>query len=442
MTTAASTTKEAALKAVPPKPAPEPHDLYATPEHIKTMAKECGVKTVWDDDHSSTVKHYYPLGVPQFDIAVGSGTPSGKILEIAGWQSWGKSTIALELAFSFCRYWQKVGGQNFAVLWIETETAFDKVRAEYIAPGLPAYFGLEEHSILEDAYECIKRVLAHWKKNGIMGFVVWDTIAAVVTRNEKKGDTFGGGMMEKARLIRAMLKELDGALADVDATMVICNHVHSGPKPGVESSGGGGIRFHADVRLHLKEPEKLKELQPNGEEKEVGLLVSGRPVKNKISGIKNDFRLCVMNESGIDKLRSCLEYMIEQKIIDTKAGWKSFSYPKRLWKPGDAPGAPEMVELKFQNLKRVREEMAVTAPHIEDWMHYLIYRHNTLSAPLVKVRIIDKVWDYELKFYGQRRTVLTDQEKHVAKQQHKRIMAEVAEEERKEAAILAKGAKK
>lgn len=378
---------------------------------------------------NSTPNHLYSLGCPVIDIFVGGGLPSGKIVEVFGWESTGKSTVALEFAFSFIDYWKNKGDENFLVLWVETESVFDKARVELMAPGKLKYFIVSEAETVEDCHELIKKYLEKCRKSKTKLFIVWDTLAAAQTRAQKAtGNRFGGGQGEFPQSIRFMLRDLVRPLGETDSTLVLVNQIGKSFTPGVadESPGGGAPKFFSSLRFKTR--RMSDHMDPTSiEPRKIGIQSELKTVKNKIVSVDQSISVTIIGERGIDKWDTTVRYLKERKIVPVGAtGWTTVVYPEQLYKPGNPislkaelnkdgePITDGWTFHRFNSIKKLTAHIEAMAPHLKDWMDYLIYLDRALVSPLLKMKLIERIWAYEEKFFGVKVTPLTEEEKRLA----------------------------
>lgn len=385
-----------------------------------------GVKEVklFTDELGSTAGHTYEFGCPALDISYG-GIKSGKIYEIFGWESQGKSTIALEISKAFSNYWNAKGDDNYAIVWIETESAMDKVRATWMGCPVKKFIVCEAETI-EEAENLIIKMLEKAKLKKMRLLFVWDTIAASTTMSEKNpkinpdgtANAWSGGMMEKPRIIRAMFRRITTPLGMTDSTLILVNQIYSGVGnfASDDSPGGGGIKFHCSVRTKIKKTGDIIETLPNGQQQKIGITSLLEHVKNKIT-VRQACEIVIKGETGLDIIETNLNYLTKTKQIAIAGGWKKFQFPEgyATKKEDGTFERAKMVEYSYQAAKKVKDDIEVKYPQMKEWMDYLIYKDFTASSPLVKVKIIKKVWHYEEKFFGSKQTILTDKELEVAK---------------------------
>lgn len=376
----------------------------------------------------SDASHVYPFDCAPVDIPFGGGIYSGKIYEVWGWESQGKSSLALEMTKAFSNYWDKLGDSKYAILYLETESAFDKVRAKYMGCKVENFI-ISEVETLEDGESVIMATLEKASKFGIKFLIIWDTIAAAPTRNELAGATdpkkaYAGGMIEKPRVVRKILRNITTMIGKTDATLVLVNQAMGGgdDASGIPSSPSPAIKFHASVRTYVQGTTQVKEIMKDGTEKTVGIYSSLLHYKNKLILPKQRSSVTLRGETGYDKLDTTLRYLSEKKLITMSGSWKSIDYPNG-YAEKDEQGkliAKELISVKYQSNIKVKEAIDAQ-PCLKEWMDYLVYKHFTEFSPLVKVKIITKVWDYEVKFLGEKVTTLTDEEIVLARMLHKEL---------------------
>jgi len=401
-------------------------------EHVLELKKGSTTAKVATDSLGSDASHIYPFGSPAIDVPIGGGIYSGKIYELYGKKSSGKSTLAEEISKTFAAYWELQGVKKYAILWIETESAFDKARALYMECPIHKFIW-EEAETVEDAHGHIKGYLDRCAKKGMKLIIVWDTLAAASIKSEitrsvdaitgkdtkeeeetgKKGKSKKnpGGLMEKPRLIKGLLRTCTGQLGKTDSTLILVNQIYKGQGT-IETPGGEGVKFHASVRGAMQIDETKARIMPNGDKQTIAIITEIFYEKNKLTTPKQKTKLWINVESGLDLIETNLLFLKDHKMITAKTGgYCSFKIPKDYFKKGKKK---ETVEISYQNGDAFRKLMA-KHPHLNDYVHHLIYQHWSNSTPLIKVRNIDHIWRYEEMFCGKRVTTLTEKEIEVAK---------------------------
>lgn len=383
--------------------------------NIKDLIVNDTVKLA-DEELISDTLHKYEFSCPPLDILFGGGIHAGKIIELSGWESNGKSTLALEVTKCFCNYWASKNVEEYAVLWIESESALNKPRAKLIGCDLSRFI-ITEVENLEDGEEIIVKTLEKAVEKGTKLIIIWDTIAAVSTLKEREKGAYAGGMAEKPKMIRAMFRKITPLLAKTNSSFILVNQVYQvigSYVPQNETGGGGGIKFHASVRCSLTVKQPIKEKQDDGTELQTGIMVEVFSIKNKLTHPKQKCLIALMNEKGLDRLETNIRYLMEHKLIEA-AAWKTLKIPASLPKKGEINKEPEMVTKKFMTSRQLEEMKHLHFPYLGDWIEYLIYNNAISYSPLVKLNCINKLWAYEEKFFGCKKTELTEEEKEIAK---------------------------
>lgn len=371
------------------------------------------------DNLSSDVAHWYPFDCAPLDIVFGGGIPSGKTIEFFGWESSGKSTLAQEALKAFQRYWSQ-RGEDCLCLWIESESAFDKVRADYMDLDL-TNVGIKEADSVEAGFAAIDSFLDYVSTHKIPGFVCWDTIAAVLTENEK-ADSWAGGIGEKARMIRKLMKKVSLLLGATNSTLLFCNQMYSTfptygmkQKPEDESPGGGGIKFHSSIRCHMRRMgPPIEQILPNGQKITKGIEVELKTKKNKLALPHQKCFLTINGESGLDTLETLVKFLTFNKFIEIKGSWKYIEFNDDL--------------IRFQNTEGLREIINVKNPILKVYMDYLCYKHYSSISALAKVRSLERLWEFERKL-GIETTTITDREYTMASLINRKFLEEQDREE-------------
>lgn len=359
------------------------------------------------DELGSDVLDIVPFNISPLDIVLGGGLALGKIYEVFGWESSGKSTFGLESAKAFSNYWKSKDNDKYAVLWIETESALDKLRAAWMGCDLSRFL-ISEAETVEEGFQIIERTLDNCVDKGFHLLAIWDTIAAAPTKNEKKDDEedsqWSGGLGEKARMIRYYLKRLSTPLGQSKSTAIFINQLYKvikstpwGPKE--ESPGGGGLKFHSSVRIDMTHKENLTRIMPSGETITEGIITELFTVKNKLTLPKQKCPIVLWGERGFDRLETIFRFLKRNKITTQSASWTSLNFNEET--------------VKFQNMDQLKE-ILVAKPDLEGYLDFLVYQCFSTVSPLIKLKIIQQLWAYEIKFLGEKKTILTEKEMEIA----------------------------
>ena len=365
------------------------------------LAKTLGVSTV-KDNINSIIRDYYSTGCKPLDVLLGGGLPSGRLIELYGKPSEGKSTIALEFSKSFTNYW-KDKDEEYFVLWIESESVFDRMRAKYIGCDIDRFL-ISESPTVEDGFEIIEKTILAAQAGKFKLLIIWDTIAATITNAQKStGGAFAGGMAEKPRIIFQSLRKITGLMGEVDVTTILVNQVYSsiGGVGGYESPGGFGIKFFSSIRISVRMVEKI--FSDDGQTM-VAINSELETVKNKITLPRQKIKVYIAGERGFNNMNTLYNYCIDNKIIVLKGSWKYIEI--------DTPNLK--IEESFQNQDKLREKIKQN-PLILEYLEYKVVDSRSKLSPFMKVRLIETLWQYEIKFYGEPITSLGEEEVELAK---------------------------
>ncbi len=248
-----------------------------------------------------------PTGSLSLDLALGvGGVPRGRVTEIYGPESAGKTTICQHIVAEV----QKRGG---TAAYIDMEHALD--------PAYAARCGVDTEKLLisqPDTGEQALEIAEALVRSGAVDLVIVDSVAALVPRSEIEGDMGDATMGMQARLMSQALRKLSGAIKQTNTAMVFTNQLRQ--KIGVmfgnpeTTSGGMALKFYASVRIDVRRVQSLKE----GQEM-VGSRTRVRIVKNKVSAPFRTAEFDIMYNEGISKSGDILDLASELEII-TKRG--------------------------------------------------------------------------------------------------------------------------
>jgi recombination protein RecA len=285
---------------------------------------------------------FTPTGSVALDLALGiGGIPKGRVIEIYGPESSGKTTLALHILSEV----QKEGG---TAAFVDAEHALDPVYAKAIGVNLDELL-ISQPDTGEQALEIVETLV----RSGGVDLVIVDSVAALVPRAEIEGEMGDSHMGLQARLMSQALRKLTGAISKTNCTVIFINQLRM--KIGVmfgnpeTTTGGMALKFYASVRMEIRRIAPIKE-----GDQERGNRVKVKIVKNKVAPPFKVAEFDILYGEGISREGSLLDVGVELGVVNKSGSWFNFG-DEKLGQGRES--ARDLLKEKKELAKRIEREI-------------------------------------------------------------------------------------
>ncbi len=295
-----------------------------------------------------------PTGCLSLDAAIGvGGIPRGRIIEVYGPESSGKTTICLHVIAEA----QRRGG---LAAFVDTEHALDVNYAQRLGIDLNNLL-LSQPEFGEQALEIVEKLV----RSGAIDVIVIDSVAALTPRVEIEGDMGDAQMGTQARLMSQAMRKLNASIGKTRTSVIFTNQLRS--KIGViygnpeTTTGGNALKFYASVRIDVRRKEIIKDGQEI-----IGNRVRAKIVKNKVAPPFKEVEFDVMYNEGISKIGDMIDVGAEHGIIQKSGSWYTFQGERVQGREGLRKLMVDDESLRNALEKEIRNTLKMNAPEGEE----------------------------------------------------------------------------
>ena len=283
---------------------------------LETIEKQFGKGSIMKlGDSTHTAVETFPTGALSLDMALGGGIPKGRVIEIYGPESSGKTTLTLHAIAEV----QKAGG---TAAFIDAEHALDPSYAKRIGVDVENLL-LSQPDNGEQALEITETLV----RSNAVDLIVVDSVAALVPRAEIEGDMGDSLPGLQARLMSQALRKLTAVINRSNVTVVFINQIRM--KIGVMfgnpevTAGGNALKYYSSVRLDIRRTEQIKD-----GDQSVGNHVKVKVVKNKIAAPFKIAEFDIMFNEGISKAGDLIDLAVKYELVKKAGAWFSYGDEK------------------------------------------------------------------------------------------------------------------
>jgi recombination protein RecA len=283
---------------------------------IASIEKSCGKGTIMTLQAASDNMELdvIPTGFFTIDKALGvGGIPRGRIIEIYGHESSGKTTLTIHMIAAA----QKIEGSKCA--FIDVEHAFDISYAKKLGVNVNDLL-ISQPDYAEQAFDIIETLV----RSGAIDVIVLDSVAALVPKVEVDGEMEDQQMGVQARLMSKALRKLTGIVSKTKCVVIFINQLRAkiggmGYGPQETTTGGNALKFYSSIRIEVKRIETLKK-----NEEAYGIVARIKTVKNKVSPPFKVVDLEIIYGEGISKYGEMIDLGIKLGFVEKSGTWFSF----------------------------------------------------------------------------------------------------------------------
>ncbi|MDY3298447.1 recombinase RecA [Selenomonas sp.] len=294
---------------------PEEARKEALDKALKGIEKDFGKGAIMrlGDAQARMNVEVLPTGILPLDVALGvGGIPRGRIIEIYGPESSGKTTVTLHMIAET----QKNGG---IAAFIDAEHALDPIYAQHLGVDIDNLL-ISQPDNGEQALDIVEALV----RSGALDLIVVDSVAALVPKAEIEGEMGDSNVGLHARLMSKAMRKLTGFMSKTRTAVVFINQIRE--KVGVmfgnpeTTTGGRALKFYASVRLDVRRVEGIKQGQEF-----IGNHTRVKVVKNKVAPPFKQAEFDIMYGEGVSRLSCVIDMGVDLDIVDKSGAWFSYN---------------------------------------------------------------------------------------------------------------------